>query len=62
MHISNVAPQFRLASEEFMQNDTIYDQLSRGKMVLHAPSNSSIPSLSSFYPLHISPPYFNSLH
>ena len=62
MHISNVATQSWLASEEFMQNDTIYDALSRGNMVLHAPSDSSIPSLSSFFTLHFSPPYFYSLH
>ena len=34
MHISNFAAQFRLAREEFMQNDNIYDILSHGKMVL----------------------------
>ena len=62
MHILNVAAQFWLGIEEFMQNDTIYDPLSRGNMVLHAPSDSSIPSLSSFSPFHFSPPYFNSLH
>ena len=33
-HISNVAAQFQLASEELMQNDTIYKPLLRGKMVL----------------------------
>ena len=33
MHISNVSGQFRLASEEFMQNDTIYNTLSHGNMV-----------------------------
>ena len=33
-----------------MQNDTIYDPLLRGKMALHAPSDSSIPYLSYFYP------------
>ena len=34
MHISNFAAQFRLANEEFMQNDTIHDPLLHGKMVL----------------------------
>ena len=34
MHISNFAAQLRLASEEFMQNDTIYDPLSHDDMVL----------------------------
>ena len=34
MHISNFAAQFRLASEEFMQNYTIYDPLLHGNMVL----------------------------
>ena len=62
MHISNVAAQFRLASEEFMQNDTIYYPLSHGKMVLRAPSDSSIPFLYYFSPLHFYPPYFHSLH
>ena len=62
MHISNAAAQFRLASEEFMQNDTIYDPLLCGKMVLHAPSDLSIPSLSYFYPLNLDPNYFHYLH
>ena len=62
MHIYNVAVQFRLSSEKFMQNDTIYDPLSRGKNVLHAPSDLLIPSFSSFYPFHLYPPYFNFLH
>ena len=62
MHISNVAAQFRLASEELMQNDTIYNQLLREQTVLHAPSDSSIPSLSFFYPFHLSPNYFHSIH
>ena len=62
MHIYNVAAKFRLASGEFMQNDTIYNPLSRDKMVLHAPSDLSITFLSSFSPLHFSPLYFNSLH
>ena len=62
MHISNVAAQFRLASEEFMQNDTIYYPLSHGKMVLHPPSNLFISTLSSFYPFHLPPAYFHSLH
>ena len=34
MHILNVAAEFRSASRELMQNDTIYEPLSRGKMVL----------------------------
>ena len=34
MHISNFAAQFRLASKEIMQNDTICDPLLRGNMVL----------------------------
>ena len=62
MHISNVAAQLRLASEEFMQNDTIYDPLSRGKIVLHAPSNLSIISPFSFSPFHSSTKYFHSLN
>ena len=48
MQILNVAAQFRLASKELMQNDTIYDPLSSVKIVLHAPSDSSIPSMSYF--------------
>ena len=34
MHISNFSAQFRLASKEFMQNDTVYDPLSHVNMVL----------------------------
>ena len=34
MHISNFAAQLQLASEEFMQNDTIYYPILREKMVL----------------------------
>ena len=34
MNISNSYAQFRLARKEFMQNDTIYEPLSRGNMVL----------------------------
>ena len=34
MHISNFAVQFWLASENFMQNYTIYNPWSRGKIIL----------------------------
>ena len=44
-----------------MQNDTIYNPLSRGKMVLRAPYDSSIPYLSSLSPFHLSHPYFHYL-
>ena len=57
MHISNVAAQFWLASKDFMKNDTVYDPLLCGKMVLHASSYSSILYLSFFSLFHLSSPY-----